>query len=71
MSSIDEQNLYRSHTEQKKSTSDENYQADNTFRFFRAAIIIIKNSFVFTFFLFIKFSIPAAKINLKTSKEIN
>ena len=64
MSSIDEQNLYRSHTKQKKSTSDKNYQVDNTFRFFRAAIIIIKNSFVFTFFLFINFSMPAAKINL-------
>ena len=71
MSSIDEQNLYRSHTEQKKSNSDKNYQADNTFRFFRAAIIIIKNSFVFTFFLFINFSMPAAKINLQKSKEIN
>ena len=68
---MNEQNLYRSHTEQKKSTSDKNYQADNTFRFFRAAIIIIKNSFVFTFFLFINFSMPAAKINLKKSKEIN
>lgn len=71
MSSIDEQNLYRSHTEQKKSNSDKKYQADNTFRFFRAAIIIIKNSFVFTFFLFINFSMPAAKINLQKSKEIN
>lgn len=71
MSRINEQNLYRSHTEQKKSTSDKNYQADNTFRFFRAAIIIIKNSFVFAFFLFINFSMPVAKINLKKSKEIN
>lgn len=71
MSSIDEQNLYRSHTEQKKSNTDKNYQADNTFRFFRTAIIIIKNSFIFTFFLFINFSMPAAKINLKKSKEIN
>ena len=65
MSRIDEQNLNRSHTEQKKSTSDKNYQVDNTFRFFRAAIIIIKNTFVFTFFLFINFSMPAVKINLK------
>lgn len=55
----------------RKALVIKNYQADNTFRFFRAAIIIIKNSFVFTFFLFINFSMPAAKINLKKSKEIN
>lgn len=34
-----------------------------TFRFVRAAIVIIKNSFFFSFFLFTEFSRPATKVN--------